>query len=154
MKSVPGAGVPRAGLLLLLGLILSLLSAYGALRHPWTSYADCLGDPSSCDGRLVEEFREPRIGTIRADGFELLQRGEAPVFVVADTSGLISGEFVALKAVYHKEGTLTATVVKVASRRREKMIVSLFPAALILFLFFRNFRFSAKRFEFEMRSDA
>ena len=153
-KSVTGAGILRAGLLLLLGLILCLLSAYGAHHHPWIAYSDCIADPAAFDGRLVEEFREPMIGAIRPDGFELLQRGETPVFVAADTSGLVSGEFAALKAVYHKEGTLTATVVQVASFRREKMVVSLFPAILVLFFFFRNFRFDAERFEFGMRSDA
>jgi len=154
MKSSPGAAVLRPCLLLLLGLVLILLAAYGAFHHPWISYADCIADPAACDGLVVEEFHEPRIGEIRPDGFELLQRGEAPVFVAADTSGLVSGEFVGLKAVFHREGTLTAKVVKVASRRREKMAVSLIPPVLVLFLFFRNFRFNAKRLEFGMRTDA
>jgi hypothetical protein len=154
MKSLRGFGVLRAALLLLLGLILGLLSAYGAHHHPWISYADCLADPAACDGRLVEEFRESMIGAIHADGFELLQRGERPVFVKADTADLKMGEFIALKAVYHREGPLTATKMKVAYGRREKMAVSLVPAALVIFLFFRQFRFNRNLWEFGTRSDA
>jgi hypothetical protein len=142
------------GLLLALGLILGLLSAYGALHHPWTAYADCLADPVACDGRVIEEFRESTIGAIRADGFELLQRGERPVFVRADTAGLKTGEYIALKAVYHKEGVLTATRTAVAYRRREKMAFSLVPAVLVIFLFFRRFRFDRSGWEFRARSDA
>jgi hypothetical protein len=135
-------------------LVLALLSGYGALHHPWLSYSECISEPGRYDGRLVEEFHEPLIGAIRKDGFELLQRGEAPVFVSADTTGLVSGEFVSLKAVFHKDGPMAATVAVVASRRKEKMILSLFPAVLILALFFINFRFNPKRFEFEPRSHA
>ncbi len=138
----------------LLCLLLGLLSGYGALRHPWLSYRDCASDPVRHDGRLVEEFHEPVIGAIRKDGFELLQRGEAPVFVFADTAGLVSGEFVSLKAVFRGDGSLIATVALVASRRREKMILSLFPAVLILALFCKTFRFNLKRFEIESRSGA
>jgi hypothetical protein len=141
-------------LLLTLCLILVLLSGYGAFHHPWLSYRECVSDPVRYDGRLVEEFHEPVIGAIRKDGFELLQRGEAPVFVWADTAGLASGEFVSLKAVFHKDGPMAATVAVVASRRKEKMILSLFPAVLIIVLFFRNFRFNTKRLEFESRPHA
>ena len=154
MKFPRGFGVLRAALLLLLGLILGLLSAYGARHHPWISYADCLADPAAYDGRLVEEFREPLIGAIHADGFELRQRGERPVFVRADTVGLKTGEYVALKAVYHREGYLTAVVAKVASGRREKMALSLVPALLVIILFFRQFGFKWKTFEFGMKNDA
>jgi hypothetical protein len=144
----------RPAALAALCIVLGLLSGYSAFHHPWLSYRDCVSDPVRHDGRLVGEFHEPLIGEIRRDGFELLQRGEAPVFVFADTTGLISGEFVSLKAVFHKDGSLTATVAVVASRRREKMILSLFPAVLILLLFFKYFRFIPKRFEFEPRSHA
>jgi hypothetical protein len=139
---------------MLLCLVLGLLSGYSAFHHPWLSYRDCVSDPVRYDGRLVEEFHEPVIGVLRKDGFELLQRGEYPIFVSADTAGLVSGEFVSLKAVFHRDGPMVATVALIASRRKEKMALSLLPAALILALFCKIFRFNLKRFEFEPRSHA
>jgi hypothetical protein len=144
----------RLLLLFLIGLGIGLLCATSAFHHPWISYSDCVADPAAYDGRVVEGFREPVIGAVRAGGFELRQRGMSPVFVRADTAGLKTGEYVALKAVFHRDGGLTAIVAKVASGRREKMAVSLFPAFGILILFFRRFRFGWKTFEFEMKSDA
>jgi hypothetical protein len=134
-----------------LGLGMVLLCLYGGLRHPWISYTECRQDPEKYDGLVVENFREPKIGAIRTNGFELLQHGERPVFVEADTAGLKSGEYVALKAVYHGEGRLTATTVRVVSRRREKMAVSLVPAVMIVFLFFRHFRFNVQRRIIELK---
>ena len=144
----------RLVLLLFIGLGIGLLCWTSAFRHPWISFADCIANPDKYDDRLVEEFREPLIGAIHADGFELRQRGERPVFVRADTVGLKTGEYVALKAVYHREGYLTAVVAKVASGRREKMALSLVPALLIIILFFRQFCFKWKTFEFGMKNDA
>ncbi len=122
-------------------LLLAGLSVYGRLHHPWISYRECVRDPGRCRGRVIESFREPMIGPIGPDGFTLLQRGEKPVFVHADTTGLKSGEYTGLKAVLREDGSLEAARIVVARGRREKMIISLIPAALIVLLFLIRFRF-------------
>jgi hypothetical protein len=154
-RSGRSLGLPlRLGLLAGLLFVFFMLGSYGARHHPWLSYGECLANPGACDGRLVAGFREPMVGAIRSDGFELMQRGFRPVFVKTDTAGLKKGEFISLRAVFHKQGYLTATVAKIASRRREKMGLSLIPAVLGCVLFFRRFRFRPRRMEFEVRSGA
>ncbi|MDM7924464.1 MAG: hypothetical protein QUS35_00420 [bacterium] len=135
-------------------LLIAGLSAYGAFRHPWISYRECVKDPGLCRGRVIESFREPMIGTISSDGFILLQRGETPVFVHADTTGLKSGEYTGLKAVLREDGSLEAVRLVVARGRREKMIISLIPAALIVLLFLIRFRFDFREWMFYRRNRA
>lgn len=135
-------------------ILLAGLSVYGRFHHPWTSYRECARDPGRCRGRVIESFREPMIGPIGPDGFTLLQRGEKPVFVHADTAGLKSGEYVGLRAVLLEDGSLEAMQFVVARGRREKMIISLIPAALIVFLFLMRFPFDFRRLIFERRNRA
>jgi hypothetical protein len=59
-----------------------------------------------------------------------------------------------LKAVYHKEGYLSAVKLRTAYRRREKIVLSLIPAVWFVFIFFKNFRLRLKTFEFESRPHA
>lgn len=132
-------------------LLLAGLSAYGAFRHPWISYRECVRDPGRCRGRVIEAFREPKIGEITADGFTLLQRGEKPVFVHADTTGLKTGEYTGLKAVLLEDGTLRADIAVTAYKRREKMYFSLIPASIIVALFLIRFRFDFREWTFRRR---
>jgi hypothetical protein len=124
------------------------------MRHPWISYRECVKDPARYRGRVIEAFREPMIGPVSADGFTLLQRGEKPVFVHADTTGLKSGEYTGLRAVLLEDGTLKAEIAVTAYRRREKMIFSLIPAVLIVLLFGARFRFNFRSLIFERRNRA
>jgi hypothetical protein len=141
-------------LILIMMLSIGFLCLYGGLHHPWISYVECRNNPGKYDGRIVVGFNEPTIGKIGPDGFELLQRGEKPVFVKTDTAGLRSDEYVALKAVFHKEGYLTARTIRIASHRREKMVVSLIPVVMIVFLFCRHFRFNTQKSKIELKPHA
>lgn len=130
-----------------LSLLLFGLCAYGRYFHPWISLSDCLKHPEKYDQHVVLSFDEPVIGKIDSTGFELLHKGGPPVYVYADTSGLKTGEFVALSAVFHKQGYLTAIRAAVAHRRREKMAVSVIPVIFVGILFFRYFRIRAFKIE-------
>lgn len=123
------------------------LSVYGRYFHPWISISDCLKHPEKYDGKLVQSFDEPVIGKIDLTGFELLHKGGPSIYVYADTEGLKTGEFVALSAVFHKEGYLTAIRAAVAHRRREKMAVSVIPVIFVGMLFLQYFRIRAFQIE-------
>jgi hypothetical protein len=137
-----------------LALLVASLCVYGALRHPWISYRECRRDPARCEGRVIEGFREAMIGPVSADGFTLLQRGDEPVFVHADTAGLKSGEYVSLKAVLLADGSLRAVRAVMAERRREKMALSLVPAVFGVVLFMVRFRFDFRSRMFKRRRRA
>jgi len=128
------------------------LCVYGRYFHPWISLSDCLNDPEKYDGQVVSSFDEPVIGKIHADGFELIHKAGPPLYVYADTSGLKTGEFVALTARFHKEGHLTAIRAAVAYRRREKMAVSVIPVIFVGILFFRHFRIRV--FQIELKESS
>jgi hypothetical protein len=135
-------------------LLLAGLSATGALRHPWISYRECVRDPGRYRGRVIEGFREAEIGHVTPDGFDLLQKGEKPVFVHTDATGLKTGEYVALKAVLLDDGSLRAVRVVMAEGRREKMVLSLIPAVLGIVLLLARFRFEPRGMIFERRRRA
>lgn len=116
------------------------LSLYGRFHNPWLGLEECLKDPQRYDGRIVNEFREPRIQSIVAGGFILAQRDGPSIRVVGSMTGLKIGEYVGLNAVFHKEGYLEAVAFRMARNRREKMALSLIPAVLVLVLLAVDFR--------------
>lgn len=127
-----------------LTIITAGLCVLGAYRHPWTSLEECLEDPVKYDGHQVDQFRESMIGPLYPDGFELLQKKAPSIRVFCDTTGLIRGEFIGMKATFHKEGYLDHAVFQVAYKRREKIAVSVIPAILVVGLFVYHFRWNRK----------
>ena len=138
--------------LLLLGLF--SLSYFSVHHHPWISVADCLEDPEKYDGAVVTSYHEPIIGEINADGFNLLQKHNPSIRVYADTTGLIKGEYVGLKAVFRKEGYLKKVELIVARKRREKIWISILPTILIGFLLLKYFRLNRSPFQIELNKHA
>ena len=139
-------------LLLLAGLV--FLSYYSVYHHPWISLTDCLSDPEKFDGALITSWSEPMIGEIYSDGFQLNQKGIPSIKVLADTSGLISGEYIGIKAIYHKEGYLESVIHIVANKRREKIWLSVIPVLLIGFLLLRYFHFNFHNWTIDLRRHA
>ncbi len=140
--------------LLILAMMTVGLCVRSALHHPWTSLNQCLEHPDQYDGREVNQFREPVIGTLFADGFELIQKNGPSIRVLCDTTGLMRGEFVGIKATFHKQGYLDRAYIQVAILRREKMTISAFPAVLVVGLFLYRFRWNRKKFQIEPRDRA
>ncbi len=138
--------------LLLLGIF--SLSYFTVHHHPWISVADCLEDPEKYDGAVVTSYHEPTIGKIYSDGFDLLQKHHPSIRVYADTTGLIEGEYVGLKAVFQKEGYLKAVELVVARKRREKIWISILPVILIGILLLKYFRLNIKPVQIELKKHA
>lgn len=135
-------------------ILIVCLSFYSRYFHPWISVTDCLRDPEAYNGRIVSRYREPKVGTIYPDGFELLQRDGPCIRVYSDTTGLLSGEYIGMEAVFHKEGYLKAASIQLTTKRRHKIWISVFPVLLTGFLLVRNFRFNYRKFRIELRENA
>ncbi len=144
----------RVLVLSLLFILLVCLSFYGKYHHPWLNLQTCLNNPQGYDGHLITSYSEPQIGQLYDNGFQLNQKHLPSIRVLADTSGLIEGEYVGLTAIFHEDGYLTATSIHVAHRRRYKIWVSVIPVLLVGLVLIRNFRFDRKRFLIGLRNDA
>jgi hypothetical protein len=138
--------------LLFLGLF--SLSYFSVHYHPWISVADCLENPDKYDGAEVTNYHEPLIGEIYADGFDLLQKHNPSIHVYSDTAELIEGEYIGLKAIFHKEGYLKVVDLVVARKRREKIWISILPVILIGFLLLKYFRLNRSPFQIELNRHA
>ncbi len=130
------------------------LSFYSVNHRPWIHITDCLKHPDQYDGKLVTHFDEPQAGEIYADGFLLIQKGIAPIRVYSDTTDLVQNEYLGLQAIFHKEGYLKATSVRIAKNREEKIWISVLPVFFVGFLFIRYFRFNVTKFQIELRKHA
>ena len=135
-------------------LCLILLAAYSAYNHPWLELNTCLSNPEKYDGQTVIKFREPLIGKIYDDGFQLIQRHGPSIRVYADTTGLIPNKFIAMKAVFRKEGYLEALSLHVSSNRRYKIVLSVIPVIFIVMLILKHFHINLKKIQIEGRKDA
>jgi hypothetical protein len=137
-----------------LSILLIGICLVAKYRHPWISLTECLADPEKYDGQRVWQFREPRVGKIEGNGFWLLQRQGATIFVDCDTTGLRENSYLGMVAVFHQSGTLEAKRIQLAPKRREKMAVSLAPAFIIGLLLIRSFTVDRKRMVVRPRNRA
>jgi len=138
----------------LVSILLILLSLHSVYFHPWIGVAECLQNPDKYDGQLVTHYKEPIVGELYADGFQLLQRHGPSIRVYADTAGLTTGEYIGIAAVFQKEGDLKAVTLHVAKKRRQKIWVSVIPVLLIGFLLTRYFRLNRRNLQIELRKHA
>lgn len=140
--------------ILITTVIIILLCIFYKYHVPRISVAECLQNPETYEGCMITEYWEPKIGSIYSDGFLLQQRHAPSIRVYCDTSGLISGEFVGLRAFFHKEGHLQAVRAGVARNRKYKIWLSAIPVLFIGFFFFRYFRINIKNFQIELKENA
>ncbi|HDQ44217.1 MAG TPA: hypothetical protein ENN17_01795 [bacterium] len=136
---------------MLLAAGLTGLLYYGAAGNPWVMLHEALARPDEYDGRVINLFVFPKIERIHADGFDIREANGHPIRVYGDPAGLRAGEYVGLNAVFRKEGYLVALEASVSERRRYKVFLSLFPVAVVGFLFMRTFRFNFRKMQFEAR---
>jgi hypothetical protein len=125
-----------------------------AFFHPWLSLNACLARPAEHDLKRVTQFNAPTIAMLFGDGFLLSQNRGPSIRVFCDTTGLVRGEFVGITAVFHREGYLDGAVTQVAWLRREKIAVSLVPAAAVCGFFMFGFRWNREKQGLEPKQHA
>jgi len=144
----------RLSLFFLSGIVLAGLSLYGHRENPWNRLNSALRDPEAFDGRLIDLFVFPRIECLQPDGFQVSLRDGSVMKVHSDTAGLHPGDWINLKAWFHKDGTLTAQSVAIAKNQKYKIGFSLFPPILVVVLWFIVFRWNRASKQFEPRQNA
>lgn len=132
-------------LLLLIGLIY-----YGYRYNPRVNLSMCLNDPLKYDRYEVSIGTEAKVVERLSDGFILQEMGHT-IRVKGDPQNVSPGDYVRLRAIFHKEGYLDLKLLYVAKGRRLKILVSIAPVVLVLFLFFRTYRFYGRRMIFTKR---
>ncbi len=127
-----------------------LLIVYGKKYNPAVTLEMCLTRPDRYDGRTIDIGTEITVDKIFQDGFTIKQFDHI-VMVKGQAGNMEPGDFITLSAVFHKEGWLEFKSCHVAKRRRFKIVVSVFPALFVIYLFFKSFSFDFKRFVFVER---
>jgi len=135
-------------------VVLLFLGLYNYYSHPWIDVAACMEHPDLYDGSIVQQFHEPRIGELFEDGFMLQQKHGPSIRLYTDTTGLVRGKSVGIKARFHKQGYLEGIDVKMAGTRQYKIWLSVIPVIVLAVLFIRNFRFNFKHFYIEKKPHA
>lgn len=131
-------------------LVLGGLIGYGAKYHPGVTLAMCLAEPTRYDGAVIDVGNEAIVQSVAATTFTIryLNRTVNVEGKLPETS---VGQFIYLKARFVAPDRLEALGIRVATQRRSKIILSIIPAVIILFWFFRRFRFNLSGMVFEER---
>jgi len=108
----------------------------------------CLDDPLKYDGMEIGVGTEAKVIQLLPDGFIVREAGRT-FRVKGNPQDASLGDFVRMSAVFHKEGYLELKHLQVAKGRYIKIVVSIAPALLVLFLLFRTYRFDLCRMLFK-----
>ena len=130
----------RAARIALYLLFLSLLILYGYYFHPHVTLQMCLADPQKYTGSRIEVGNEALVHEIFKDGFSIKQQNRI-VPVHGMSADVKINEFVIIDATFHELGWLEAHRIRVAKKRRYKIVLSVLPVLFILILFFKRYRF-------------
>lgn len=136
--------------LLLIMILCLCYYSYLNLKDSQMSLKDCIESPESCDKEEIVIVNKWSVRNISDKGFEL-SFGDRIFFVNDSFEGLSEGDYISAKAVFHKEGYVEIESLHVHKLLAEKWIVSLLATILVAFIFFRNYRFDYKKFEFRRR---
>lgn len=132
-------------------ILLALLVLYGYRENPFVTLRMCLGDPHQYDGQEINIAQEATVAQLLTNGF-LLRQMDQIIRVQGDSQNASPGDYVRMKAIFHKENYLELKRLYVAKGRRLKMIVSVVPVMYILFLFFKTYRFDCFDMLFKERN--
>ena len=139
----------RTRWILIFGLLLSLIALvwYGYRFNPRVMLKMCLDDPIKYDGIGIEVGTEAKVTKLLPDGFIVKEAGRT-IRVKGNPQNASMGDFVRMRAVFHKEGYLELKRLQVAKGKYIKIVVSIVPALLVLFLLFRTYKFDWHRILF------
>ena len=127
--------------------MLTALVVYGYYHNPNVTLEMCLENPEKYDGRTIAISTEPTIAEIHDGWFIFNQLGQRHK-VFGDAGSGSVGDFFSMKAIFHKDSDLELVALHVAKARRWKILVSILPVLVVVFLFFKYYRFSWSTFTF------
>ncbi len=130
--------------------VLAGLAVYGYLYNPVGKLSKCLADPERHDGRIIGVGTEAKVVELLPEGFVIQELGQR-IAVAGDLPKASPGDYIRIRAIFHKEGYLELDQLYVAKGRRAKIFVSIVPALLVIFLLFRTYRFDWRQLLFRER---
>ena len=130
--------------------ILICLIWFGFQNAPSITLQMCLDNPTYYDGYEIGVGNEATIAQLLPEGF-LVRQMSNTIRVSGGPQNASVGDFVQLRAIFHKEGYLELVKMHVAKQRRAKIFISVVPTLLILFIFFRRFKFNWRQMFFHER---
>jgi hypothetical protein len=111
----------------------------------------CLDDPLKYDETKIGVGTGAKVIELFPDGFKVKEVGRT-ILVKGNPEDASLGDFVRMRAVFHKEGYLELKRLQVAKGKYTKIVVSIAPALLVLFLLFRTYKFDWRRILFRERN--
>ncbi len=132
-------------------LIVVILVWYGYRFNPTVTLRMCLNNPLKYDGREIAVRTEAKVEKLMPDGFLVMEAGHT-IRVKGNPQNASLGDYVRMRAVFHKEGYLELKRFFVAKEKPLKIVVSIFPALLVFFLLLRTYRFDWRRMLFREKT--
>ncbi len=126
---------------------------YGANNQPELTLSRALNDPDFYDGDSLFVGTEAVITQIEIDGFYISYLDQS-FWVSGQHPDLRVGEFIQMKAIFHRQGWLELVSCYVPDNRRLKIWYSILPLPVLVFLFFFYWRFNKGGFLPRETSDA
>ncbi len=130
--------------------VLAGFTVYGYLYNPGGKLGKCLANPERYDGRIIGVGTEARVVELLPEGFVIQELGKK-IRVIGDLPKASPGDYIRIRAVFHKEGYLELEQLYVAKGRQTKIFISIVPALLVIFLLFRTYRFDWRQLLFRER---
>lgn len=131
-------------------VVLTSLVLYGRYEYPVISLQTCLQHPQRYDQKIINIGNEAVIEQVKEDGF-FIRYLHHLIYVEGTASNLRVGEYVYLRARFIAPDRLSLIALHIAAGRRMKIWLSIIPAVVIIFWFFRRFRWRFTSFTFTER---
>ena len=128
-----------------LACILTALVVYGYYHNPNVTLEMCLANPEKYDGYTISISTEPTIAEIHDGWFIFNQLGRRHK-VIGDAGSGSVGDFFSMKAVFNKDSDIELVGLHIAKARRWKIVVSILPVLVVVFLFIKYYRFNWNTF--------
>jgi hypothetical protein len=110
-----------------------------------------LSNPLLYDGQEIILEDHLQVNSVSKDRFEITQ-DYTKILVIGISEGLRPGDYLSLRANFHRQGYLTLQELHINKLWSLKMVGSLFAAIFITGLFFMRYRFSFKHLCFVERT--
>jgi len=134
--------------LLIYASLMTFLIYYGQKNHPGVTYAECTSDPIKYHNTPIEIGTEATINEIYPDYFLISQMQHLIKILGPAPDHAQVGEFVTLSGTFQKDGSIIPASIRIAEKRRLKIWISLFPMIVVIFYFFKIFKWDWARWRF------
>lgn len=121
--------------------------SYRESKRRYIDLGICLANAGKFDGKEIILEGYVYVSSVFKDRFEIEQEGEK-IFVMGAAEGLVPGDEIAIRAIFHRQGCMTLQELHIKKLRIVKIIISIVAALIVAGLFLRRYRFILRGFQF------